>query len=155
AQNWSSCGPQPPGLCANGNPLCITPNNPNGLNCTSFGLDTPCSGIGSGSILVKPTGLCSDSGCPQPYLLTIDLGGGNGNISWAWTFTKEFVKGWFTQGLSNQPGSCTEVFLSSVQNSMSSGARSLATNTFKYGGAVASGLANGGAATEEVIGAMA
>jgi RHS repeat-associated protein len=85
-----------------------------------------------------------------------DTRGGNssGNNSWAWNFTKSFVKGWFTQGLSDQPGSCTAVFLNSAQNSVASAARSVATNTVKYGSAVAAGLANAGPQAEEAAAAM-
>ena len=81
-----------------------------------------------------------------------DLGGGGdrggGNSSWAWNFTKSFVKGWFTQGLSDQPGSCTAVFLNSVQNTGGNTLRSAATNLQKYGQAAASGLANVGPQAE-------
>lgn len=78
----------------------------------------------------------------------------SGNSSWAWTFTKTFVKGWFTQGLSDQPGSCTAVFLNSVQNSGGNALRSAGSNLQKYGSAIASGLANAGPQAEAVIGAM-
>jgi len=56
-------------------------NDPNAVNCTSFGIDTSCGSLGSGTISVTFTPPClgpSDSGCPAPYLTTINLGGNGG-----------------------------------------------------------------------------
>ena len=95
-----------------------------------------------------PFSQCQSPNPGSPYL------GGLGSGSWGWNATKSFVNGWFTQGLSDQAGSCTAVFLNSVQNSGVNALRSAATNLQKYGQAVASGLANAGPQAEEAIAAM-
>ena len=78
-----------------------------------------------------------------------------GPPNWLWNAAKSFVKGWYTKGLSDQPGSCTAVFLNSVQGSAGSAARSIAGFTRTYGAALASGLAGAGPVAATSVSAMA
>jgi RHS repeat-associated protein len=59
------------------------------------------------------------------------------------------------QPLTNDlPGSCTAVFLDSAQSSVGTAARSVATNTVKYGSALAIGLSNAGLQAEGAVAAV-
>jgi RHS repeat-associated protein len=75
--------------------------------------------------------------------------GGNSSPSPTWVAIKTF----FTPP-STGPGSCTAVFLNSIQNSGGNALRTTATNLQKYGQAAASGLARAGPQAEGTIAAM-
>jgi RHS repeat-associated protein len=77
----------------------------------------------------------------------------DGTLGWTLNLTTSFVNGWFTQGLSDQPGSCTAVFLNSAQSSGKM-IRSAATSAARLAPALARALPAAGPQAEEVIGAM-
>ena len=47
----------------------------------------------------------------EPTLSLVPVYANWGLLSWVNVFSREFAKGWFTKGLSDEPGSCTAVFL--------------------------------------------
>jgi hypothetical protein len=77
-------------------------------------------------------------------------------VTWADTFASTFATGWFTQGLSDEPGTCTAVFINSMVNSpLASPIRGAGRLLTSAGSGVQNGLANFGPQAQSVVGATA